>query len=100
MRSPRPARRTVRVRSTNNAPDRVTRPALRLLTEDVAGCLAHLHLADLAGDGHGELVDEVDVSGDLVVGELAGAELAQRLGGEWCRPRAQVHPGHELLAVL
>ena len=45
--------------------------------EDLDGVLAHLDLADLAGDGHRELVDDVHVARDLVVRELAAAELAQ-----------------------
>ena len=47
--------------------------------EQTGGLGAHLDLADLAGDGHRELVHHLDVPRDLVVGELAGAELAQRL---------------------
>ena len=39
--------------------------------EELDGPLPHLDLADLAGDGHRELVGEVEVAGDLVVGELA-----------------------------
>ena len=33
------------------------------------------------------------------MGQLAGAELAQRLGGERLGALAQPHPGHQLLAV-
>src|SRR3954452_22550981 len=43
-------------------------------SERRGGLLAHLHLADLAGHRHRELVHDQDVSGDLVVGELAGGE--------------------------
>src|SRR6478735_1420484 len=62
--------------------------------------LSHLDLADLAGDRHRVLVDDLDVARDLVVGELAGAELAQGLGGE--RRGAVLHadPRAQLLAVL
>ena len=49
--------------------------------EDLDGFLAHFYLADLAGDGHRELFGDVHVAGDLVVRELAGAELAQRVRG-------------------
>ena len=40
----------------------------------------HLHLADLAGDRHGERIDQVNVTGDLVVGQLPAAKGVQRLG--------------------
>src|SRR3954449_5526922 len=43
--------------------------------------LAHLDLADLAGDGHREGLHDLHVPGHLVVRQLAGAELAQRLRG-------------------
>src|SRR3712207_9368596 len=70
----------------------------RLETELPDRDLAHLDLAHLAGDRHGEPVDDLDVARDLVVGQLAAAELAQRLGRERVGPRPQPHPGHELLA--
>src|SRR4051812_7062965 len=54
-------------------------------SELLGGGLAHLHLPDLAGDSHRELVDDLDVARDLVVRELSGAELPQRLGGQWRR---------------
>src|ERR1700730_9575028 len=39
--------------------------------------LAHLDLADLAGDGHRELVGDVHVPRNLIMGELTGAEITQ-----------------------
>ena len=59
--------------------DRAHRPLLplgRRQPELLGGLLAHLHLADLAGHRHRELVDQQHVARDLVVGELAGGELA------------------------
>src|ERR1700749_2281217 len=41
--------------------------------------LAHLELLDLARDGHRERVDELDVTGDLVTGDLRATELADLL---------------------
>jgi hypothetical protein len=41
--------------------------------------LAHLVLLHLAGDGHRELAGDSQVARDLVMGDLAGAELAQFL---------------------
>ena len=43
--------------------------------------LAHAELLDLAGYGHGELVGELDVTGDLIVGDLATAEVADGFFG-------------------
>lgn len=37
--------------------------------------LAHLHLADLARDGHGQLLHHVHMARDLVVGDLPLREL-------------------------
>src|ERR1700712_4103090 len=51
--------------------------------------LAHLDLADLAGHRHRELLDDLDVAGDLVVGQPAAAEIAHGLGGERLGARAQ-----------
>src|SRR5690242_19763199 len=68
--------------------------------EDLHRALAHLDLAHLAGHRHRELVGDVHVPRDLVVRQLPRAERAQRLGGQLGHPRAQPHPGHELLAVL
>ena len=44
--------------------------------------LAHLELLHLAGDRHRELVDDLDVARDLVVGDLALAERPDVLGVE------------------
>src|SRR6266571_1222425 len=63
------------------------------------GHLAHLVLLHLAGDGHRELAGEPQVTRDLVVRDLAGAELAHLLQGQRLA-RAQLHPGAQLLAVL
>src|SRR2546421_8419665 len=71
----------------------------RLQPELGDGDLAHLELLDLAGHRHGELVDELDVAGDLEVGDLAPAELPELLrcgGGVLPEP----DPGHDLFAVL
>ena len=46
--------------------------------------LAHHEFLHLAGDGHGEGVDEADVARDLVVRDLALAEGADLLGGRRC----------------
>src|SRR5215468_10705081 len=62
------------------------------------GDLAHLDLADLPGDRHREGVHHLDVPRDLVVGQLAVAELPQRLDGERGRAVAQPDPYHRLLA--
>ena len=53
---------------------------LRLQPELGDRLLAHDELLDLAGDGHRELGHELDVARDLVVGDLALAELADLLG--------------------
>src|SRR5262249_9174958 len=71
-----------------------------LRTEDFDGALAHLDFADLAGDGHRELVREIEVARDLVVGELAVAERPQRLDRQVVGAGPEPHPGHELFAVL
>src|SRR6202044_1890077 len=72
---------------------------LRVEVEDFRGSFAHFYLADLAGDGHRELVGDVHVAGDLVVGELAGAELTQGLRRDGGGAGAEPDPGHQLLAV-
>lgn len=59
---------------------------------------AHHELLDLAGDGHRELGHELDVARDLVVGDLALAELADLLGGRRLAV-VQLDPGADLLAV-
>src|SRR5699024_3100987 len=69
-------------------------------SEHPDGSLPHVDPSDLAGHGHGERVRHVDVLGDLVAGQLAGGELAQRRGREVRRARLELHPGHELLPVL
>ena len=51
------------------------------------GLLAHLDLADLAGHGHRELVDDQDVARDLVVRELARGVRANRVGVQRSRRR-------------
>src|SRR5579884_2829272 len=60
--------------------------------------LAHLDLADLPRDGHGELVHELPVPGDLVGGDASPAELGQIVAGRLSAV-AQLHPDHHLLAV-
>src|SRR5438067_2170618 len=53
-----------------------------LLKPQLLDCdLAHLVLLDLAGHRHRELVDEFDVARDLIVRDLAAAEIADLLGG-------------------
>src|SRR6202042_3404189 len=53
---------------------------------------------DLAGDGHREFVDEFDIARDLVVGDLAVAEVADIV---WCQrlAGARADPGAELFAI-
>src|SRR5438874_6642257 len=59
--------------------------------------LAHLELLDLAGDGHGELVDRLPVAGNLEVGQALSTEGAEVvLAGDLALPER--HPGHQLLA--
>src|SRR5215469_15167701 len=60
---------------------------------------AHLELLHLAGHGHREVRGEPDVPRDLVMRDLAGAELADLLGGQLAAG-AQLHPRAELFAVL
>ena len=48
----------------------------RLEAQFFDGLFAHEELLDFAGDGHGELVGELDVAGDLVVGDFAPAVVA------------------------
>src|SRR2546423_6810998 len=62
--------------------------------------VAHLVLLHLAGDGHRKLVDDDDVARDLVVSELAVAELADRVGVEARDAFAQNDPRAQLLAVM
>ena len=64
----------------------------------VDGLLAHLELLHLAGDRHGEVVDELDVPGDLEVGDPAPAEVLQMLVGDVIVPRQELHPCHDLLS--
>src|SRR5882724_13284821 len=68
--------------------------------ELVHGPGPHFDLADLAGDGHGELLDDLDVAGDFVAGEFAVGELADGVGGEWFGAGAHPDPGAQLFAVL
>src|SRR5947208_1174774 len=80
----------------------VAKPLSRLLflePELADGLLAHHEFLDLAGDGHREGIDELDVARDLVVGDLALAELADLLGGRLLAVM-QLDPGADLLAVL
>ena len=77
--------------------DRV-RQCRRLAGRARRSTLAHLELLDLAGDGHRELVDDLDVARDLVVGDAAAAELPQRVGVD-VGARSQPDPRHQLLAV-
>src|SRR5690242_20379546 len=72
---------------------------LDLQPEFADGLLAHHELLDLAGDGHREVRHELDVARDLVVGDLALAELADLLGRR-ALAVAQLDPGADLLAVL
>src|SRR4051794_39670308 len=91
MRLPRRGRHPRRKREQEGADDALGEPQLP------GRGLAHLDLADLARDGHRELVDDLDVAGDLVVGELSGAEVPQRLGREGCRSVLHPDPGAQLL---
>src|SRR5205823_4659300 len=52
-----------------------------LQAKSLDGGLAHLELLDLARDRHREVVDEHDVAWDLVVGQLAPAEVFDVLFG-------------------
>src|SRR5690349_729834 len=72
---------------------------LRLQAELADRLLAHHELLDLAGDGHREFRHEFDVARDLVVGDLALAELADLLG-RGVLAVAQLDPSADLLAVL
>src|SRR5205823_478711 len=60
--------------------------------------LAHLDLADLAGDRHRVAVDELPVAGDLEGRDLALAEVRQLLASRR-GTLAELDPGHHLLAV-
>src|SRR6478735_1635544 len=62
--------------------------------------LSHLDLADLAGDRHRVLVDDLDVARDLVVGELARGVGADGVGVERVGAVAELDPRTQLLAVL
>src|SRR5437870_4334031 len=70
-----------------------------LQTELLDRDLAHLHLADLAGDRHWKLVDEHHVTRDLESGELAATELTNVFFCSGVRV-TETHPGAQLLAVL
>ena len=61
--------------------------------------LAHDELLDLAGDGHSEAIDELDVTRNFVVRDLVPAKLAELLG---CRGRAslELYPGAQFFAVF
>src|SRR5260370_20737774 len=71
---------------------------LRLQPQLRDGLLAHHELLDLAGDGHREFGHELDVARDLVVGDLALAELADLLGRDGLAAM-QLDPGADLVAV-
>ena len=43
--------------------------------------VANFELLDLAGDGLGKGIDEPDITGDFVVGQIAAAEVADFVGG-------------------
>src|SRR3979411_355948 len=68
--------------------------------EDLHSHLAHFDLADLAGDRHREFVDDMDVARNLVVGQFAVRELADRLRIERASARLHPDPGADLFAVL
>src|SRR6516225_1472507 len=81
-------------------PSRVAEGRRLFQAEKPDGRLAHLELADLAGDGQGELVHHDHVARDLVTRELSGGELPHLLGGEWLSPWTDLDPGTQLLAVF
>src|ERR1035438_935657 len=58
---------------------------------------ANLVLLNLARERGREVIDETDVLGNLVVGDLALTELANRLLSSR-HPRPQAYPGHHDLA--
>src|SRR5687768_1920802 len=68
--------------------------------ESTYGLLPHLDLPDLAGDGHRELVDQQDISRDLVMGKFAARELADLLRIQVSGSVPELDPGAQLLAVL
>src|SRR6266511_3635505 len=70
-----------------------------LEAELVDRLLAHPVLLDFPGDRHREAVHELVVARDLVRRDLALAEGADLLAHER-DPGTQLHPRHELLAVL
>src|SRR5258705_1920998 len=70
-----------------------------LQSEELYGLLAHLDLADLAGDCHREFLDDVDVARDLVVGQLSVRELADGIRVERTSSRLHPDPGTDFLAV-
>ncbi len=88
-----PARRRSRPFTQSGCPPR----ALQAELGDAH--LSHLDLANLAGDGHRELVDDAHVPRDLLVGDTAAAEGPHGRGVEGGRTGAQADPGHQLLAV-
>src|SRR6266498_683635 len=61
--------------------------------------LAELELLDFPGSGHGERTDELDIPGDLIVGNLPLAEVAHFVLRH-LRPLLEDDRGHYLLAVL
>src|SRR6266498_2828376 len=69
-----------------------------LVAEHLARPSPHLYLALLAGHPHRELIDRVDIPRNLVVRQLAGAVVLQRLGSQFRRARAELYPDHQLLA--
>src|SRR5689334_4166809 len=66
-------------------------------TQLVDHLLAHHEFLDLAGHGHREALDEPDIAGDLVVGDLALAEIQHFLLGQADAVMHQ-NPGAELFA--
>src|SRR5258708_664235 len=58
------------------------RRLLRLQAEAFFDRVAHDEFLDLAGHRHRELVDELDVARDLVVGDLALAEAADLVASQ------------------
>src|SRR4029077_7185500 len=76
---------------------RPDRAAPGSLPGDGRGALAEDELLDLAGGGLGQLVDEGEGAGDLEVGELLAAEVAELVGGAG-RATAQHHVGVRGLA--
>src|SRR5437588_874058 len=98
-----PASATVRSRTVTptRGPDRgllsgssASASATGRAAQELDGPLPHLDLADLAGDGHGELVGEMEIVGDLVVRQLTRAILPKGLKRERGRIGPEPHPRH------